>query len=87
MKDVYKPLDRKEKEIMEESGRKEEKSNPDKRAEYKVKASQRISIRIENSDIEYYKKKAEETGIPYQTIITSVIHRYANGGVKIENPI
>ncbi|PWJ64935.1 hypothetical protein BGX12_11439 [Fibrobacter sp. UWR4] len=33
------------------------------------------------------KKKAEQAGIPYQTLINSVIHRYLNGGIILKDAI
>ena len=39
----------------------------------------RTNIRISSQDLEGIQKKAIETGIPYQTLISSVIHRYVTG--------
>lgn len=38
-----------------------------------------INIRLLENDIEKLKSKALEEGIPYQTLINSVVHKYANG--------
>ncbi len=38
-----------------------------------------INIRIFHGDIQRLKDKAEEEGIPYQTLITSVLHKYVTG--------
>lgn len=35
-----------------------------------------INIRISESDLTQLKLKAEEEGMPYQTLITSVLHKY-----------
>jgi len=43
-----------------------------------------ISIRISEGDIQKLKKKALETGIPYQTLISSLIHNYVEGKIKLE---
>ena len=40
---------------------------------------QRINIRISSRDLEDLKIKAMEEGMPYQTLIASVLHRYATG--------
>ncbi|MCB1460779.1 MAG: DNA-binding protein [Nitratireductor sp.] len=40
----------------------------------------RISIMMRNSDIEKLKAKAEKLGMPYQTLINSVLHQYAEEG-------
>ena len=38
-----------------------------------------INLRILESDLREIKNKALEDGIPYQTLITSIIHKYVNG--------
>jgi len=42
-----------------------------------------INIRISEADIAKLKSKSLEVGIPYQTIISSLIHSYASGKVKL----
>ncbi len=37
-----------------------------------------ISLRINNYDLEKIKKKADNDGLPYQTLITRVLHKYVN---------
>lgn len=41
-----------------------------------------ISIRLLESDLESLKARAVQEGIPYQTLIGSVIHKYLNGELK-----
>ena len=43
-----------------------------------------ISIRLLESDIERIKAKSVSQGLPYQTLITSLIHQYAIGKIKPE---
>ena len=43
------------------------------------KKDKRVNIRISGQDLEGVQKKAMEDGIPYQTLIASVIHRYVSG--------
>lgn len=43
---------------------------------------QRINIRIGKRDLEGIKAKALEEGIPYQTLVASIIHKYVNGKLK-----
>ncbi len=43
----------------------------------------RINIRISTKDLEAIQKKALEEGIPYQTLIGSILHRYATGRLTI----
>jgi len=40
---------------------------------------QRINIRITKNDLDGIKLKAMEEGLPYQTLIASVIHKYVSG--------
>ena len=35
-----------------------------------------ISLRITNYDLEKLKEKAEQEGLPYQTLSTTVLHKY-----------
>jgi predicted DNA binding CopG/RHH family protein len=39
----------------------------------------RVNIRISAKDLESIQIKALEEGIPYQTLISSLIHKYING--------
>lgn len=41
-----------------------------------------INIRISESDLAKVKAIAIKKGIPYQTMITSVIHQYSTGVIK-----
>lgn len=41
-----------------------------------------ITVRVQEQDIERIKVKALQQGIPYQTLVASVLHRYANGTLK-----
>lgn len=39
----------------------------------------RVNIRISSKDLDALKKKAMEEGIPYQTLMTSILHKYVSG--------
>jgi len=39
----------------------------------------KVTIRLYEHDLKGIKKKALELGIPYQTLISSMIHRYIEG--------
>jgi len=39
----------------------------------------RVNIRISSKDLEALQRKALEEGIPYQTLIASVLHKYVSG--------
>lgn len=51
---------------------------------YLVK-KQRINIRLSETDLDLIKQKAAHEGIPYQTMISSVLHRYASGHLENNN--
>jgi predicted DNA binding CopG/RHH family protein len=81
-------LDREEKEILEayESGQLK-LSKPSKNEIAAIKATalntfkkdKRITIRLYDHDFKGIQKKALQMGIPYQTLISGVIHRYIEG--------
>ena len=50
-----------------------------------LKKDKRINIRISSKDFEDIRKKAVIEGIPYQTLISSIIHKYNSGRLK-DNP-
>jgi predicted DNA binding CopG/RHH family protein len=39
----------------------------------------RVNLRISSKDLEAIQKKAIEEGIPYQTLIASVLHKFVSG--------
>ena len=39
----------------------------------------RINIRISSKDLDAIQKKALEEGIPYQTLVASILHKYISG--------
>lgn len=41
----------------------------------------RINIRISSKDLDGVQRRALEEGIPYQTLISSVIHKYVAGAL------
>jgi len=43
--------------------------------------NRRINIRISAQDLDGVQRKALEEGIPYQTLISSVIHKYVAGSL------
>jgi len=43
-----------------------------------------VSIRLLESDIERIKAKSVNQGMSYQTLITSLIHQYATGKIKLD---
>jgi len=43
------------------------------------KKDKRINIRISNRDLVAIQKRALEEGIPYQTLVSSILHKYVSG--------
>lgn len=48
-------------------------------AENTFRKDRRITIRLYDHDFKGIQKKAMEMGIPYQTLISAMIHRYIEG--------
>jgi len=42
----------------------------------------RLNIRISSKDLEAIQKRALEEGLPYQTLIASLLHKYASGRLR-----
>lgn len=45
------------------------------------KKDKRINIRISSRDLDAIQKRALIEGIPYQTLISSIIHKYVSGSL------
>lgn len=52
---------------------------------FKKKKEARVNIRLQEDDLEGMRQKAEEEGIPYQTLIASLVHKYVNGRVVFKD--
>ena len=92
-------LDEEEKDLVESFERGEWESIPEKKAE-KNKATfkkaviatqkkrrlenKKISINIFKSDLSIIREKAEHEGLPYQTLIKQLVHKYATGQIKLK---
>ena len=46
------------------------------------KKDKRINIRISNRDLVAVQSRASEEGIPYQTLVSSIIHKYVSGSLR-----
>lgn len=47
-----------------------------------TKRNNRVNVRISGSDLSMVKKTAIREGIPYQTLLASIIHKFATGHLK-----
>lgn len=54
-------------------------------AKQTLQKDKRINIRISNRDLISLKRKANRVGMPYQTLISSVLHQYISGEIKVES--
>lgn len=81
-------LKKEEKEILDSVERGEWKQVPNFKREAKrfqesakatLRKDKRVNIRMTERDLVYFQKKAVEEGLPYQTLISSVLHKYING--------
>jgi predicted DNA binding CopG/RHH family protein len=43
------------------------------------KKDRRVNIRISSKDLEALQKRALEEGLPYQTLIASILHKFVSG--------
>jgi len=48
-------------------------------AKNKNKKAERINIRLATQDLMGLQKKAMQEGLPYQTLISSLLHKYVTG--------
>ena len=85
-------LDSEEKALLEELEKDEWKSvvtSPKDLAQFKQaarntpKKDKRVNIRISERDLSSIQKIALEEGIPYQTLISSVLHKYVNKKIEV----
>jgi len=60
----------------------EEIKKAKKAAEATLKKSERMNIRISPNDLRRLKIKAMEEGLPYQTLVSSIIHKYLIGRLQ-----
>ena len=81
-------LDQEEKEILKAFERGELRPAPNQKelrkrlvaaARNTILKDQRINIRLAAMDLTRIRSRAMEEGIPYQTLISSILHKYANG--------
>ena len=92
-KNIFQPLDDEEKDLIESIEKDEWIALPEKEqeqlktkaksyAEATLKKDKRMNIRISERDLRRLKTKALEEGIPYQTLVSMVLHKYVTGKLK-----
>ncbi|WP_020485339.1 hypothetical protein [Methylomonas sp. MK1] len=60
----------------------ERKADLTKTAEATFKKDKRINIRISARDLAALQRRALQEGLPYQTLVASVLHKYAAGSLR-----
>ena len=62
---------------------KKEKKQYEEYARYSLNKQKRINIRMSDRDLKKIRAKAIEEGIPYQSLISMLIHKYNEGKISI----
>ena len=84
-------IDAEEKELLESvergewksaGGGKRERARFSRYAKATFKKDRRLNIRLSSKDLEAIQKRALAEGLPYQTLIASLLHKYASGRLK-----
>ncbi|WP_422132557.1 CopG family antitoxin [Endozoicomonas sp. ALD040] len=60
----------------------ERKTTLEAMASETFKKDKRINIRISQHDLMAIKSRAQREGIPYQTLVSSIIHKYLSGALR-----
>ncbi len=89
MKEIaFEPIDQEERDLMESLEKDDWKTVNDLEerresavmaAKNTLKKDKRINLRLTQKDYHDIQIKAVEEGIPYQTLISSIVHKYLNG--------
>jgi len=53
------------------------------RRHIELRKSKRITLRVKNEDLIRVKVKAEKVNIPYQRLLNALIHKFAEGEMKL----
>ena len=89
-KKAFEPIDEEERDLMQSIDKDEwrsvenierEKEEAIAAAQNTLKKDKRINLRLSQKDYYQIQVKAIEEGIPYQTLISSIIHKYLNGSL------
>lgn len=90
-KKAFEPLDKEESDLMKSLENdewqpvkdfKQQKKHAVEAARNTLKKDKRINLRLSQKDYHQIQIKAVQEGIPYQTLISSIIHKYLNGSLS-----
>jgi predicted DNA binding CopG/RHH family protein len=88
-------LDKEEREILAAFEQGASQPSPEEETELKkhreyaaatFKADQRINIRLSTRDLNALQKRALSEGVPYQTLVASILHKYIDGQFQEKTP-
>lgn len=88
-------LDKEERDILESFERGEWKSVPnleERKADLKnyaratIRKDKRVNIRISERDLRELQRQAVHEGLPYQTFISNILHKFVNGSLSERSP-
>lgn len=91
-KSAFKPLDEYEKQLIKDMENYKLVEIPNQEKEIKryigyfkkmPKKDKRLTIRIDKEDLKTIQQKAIKTGIPYQTLISAILRKFARQEIKI----
>ena len=92
---MYQPIDEEERDLLRSTENDEwiEVRDIDKQkrqarefAEATIRKDKRMNIRISERDLRNLKKRALEEGIPYQTMVSMILHKYLSGRYAERSP-
>ena len=85
---IYEPIDEEERDLIRSTEDDEwievgdidrQKRQAREYAEATIRKDRRMNIRISERDLRNLKKRALEEGIPYQTMVSMILHKYLSG--------
>jgi predicted DNA binding CopG/RHH family protein len=85
---MYQPIDEEERDLLKSTENDEwitvtdidkQKKQARDYAEATIRKDKRMNIRISERDLRNLKKRALEEGIPYQTMVSMILHKYLSG--------
>jgi predicted DNA binding CopG/RHH family protein len=79
-KDLLESVERDERKPV--AGGKRERAPYARYAKATFRKDRRLNIRLSSKDLEAIQKRALAEGLPYQTLISSLLHKYATGRLK-----
>ncbi len=50
-------------------------------------AKKSISLRLRNNDLELLKRRADQEGLPYQTLLSSIVHKFVSNQLIEERSV